>query len=253
MAFIILILLFLLDMEMIRSNENQIKAKFADLSLSIRKAIEAYSVPASDVRQFLIDFFQQKDLEFLQSAISLEQIFIATSTHSLWDYQNYGPLEMLTKQFLPNNSATEKLISQYKASLTGFLMFTSIVDYIKYKQLEAEDSVDVAEQESAIRKLSSKHYRKIKVVLNLSRKVTELSLVYVTKLWCSFTEEYDLPSFTAVINEIIAGSLEVTWLVSQRITNMIVPRSKFFREHHIVKVFVDDVILYDEKLMVCLL
>lgn len=34
---------------------------------------------------------------------------------------------------------------------------------------------------------------------------------------------------------------------------MIVPQAQFFRQHKIIKVFVNDVILYDEKLMVGLL
>ena len=235
-------------MEMIRSNENQIKAKFADLALKVRKVFEACLVAASDVRQFLIDFFQQK--ECFQSASSVEHIFIATSAHHLWDYQNYGPLEVLTKQFLPNNETTDTLVTEYKASLTGFYLFTKLLHYIRHKELEPDDS---DEQELSIKKLTSKQYRRIKVVLALDRNIKDLSLDYVFTLWSSFADEYGLPSLTATLETIAPGSLQLTWLILPRTAMLILPRSKFFRKHCIIQVFIDDVILYDEKLMVSLL
>jgi hypothetical protein len=70
------------------------------------------------------------------------------------------------------------------------------------------------------------------------------------KLWQSFAEEYEIPSLTAVIDRIVAGSLEVTWRVPQHIAKAIVARSHFFRSHSIVLVFIDDDIIYDEKQMV---
>ena len=70
------------------------------------------------------------------------------------------------------------------------------------------------------------------------------------KLWQSFAEEYDIPSLTAVIDKIVAGSLEVTWRVPQHIADAILPRSKFFQSHGIVLVTIDNGIIYDEKLMV---
>ena len=114
-------------------------------------------------------------------------------------------------------------------------------------ELKPDDS---EEQPSTMKKLTPVEYKRIKVVLELDRKVTELSLEYVHKLWSSIAEEYDLPCLTAIIDKLIAGSLVVTWLALPHIVDMITPRSKFFRRHQIIKVFVDDVIIYDEKEMV---
>ena len=235
------------DIEMIRSNEEEIRALFSSLLLSVQKALVSQSVDVSDVHQFLVNFFQQS--ECFRSLSTFGEIFAATTVHRLWDYQHYSPLERLTKQFLPNNQAIATSMTEYKANLTGFFLVTKLVDYIKYKGLAADSA---AEQPLALKKLTPKQYRQIKVVLQLDRKVSELSLEYVRKLWFSFADEYELPCLTAVIDKIVAGSLEVSWLVLTHLTARIKPRSKFFRRHGIILVLVDDVILYDEKKMVSL-
>ena len=90
------------------------------------------------------------------------------------------------------------------------------------------------------------------MVLQLERKVSQLSLEYVVKLWESFAEEYEIPSLTAVIDRIVAGSLEVTWRVPQHIADAILPRSNFFQNYGIVLISINGVIIYDEKQMVSL-
>ena len=232
---------------MIRSNEEEIRAIFSDLLLSVQKALASKSVDVSDVQQFLVNFFQHS--ECFRSLTTFSEIFAATTVNRLWDYQHYSPLERLTKRFLPNDQAIASSMTEYKANLTGFFLVTKIVDYIKYKGLEADDAT---EQPLTMKKLTPKQYRQIKVVLQLDRKVSELSLHYVHDLWCSFADEYELPCLTAVIDKIVAGSLEVSWLVLSHLIDRITPRSKFFRRHGIILVFIDDVVLYDEKKMVSL-
>ena len=136
----------------------------------------------------------------------------------------------------------------YKAHLSGFYLTTKLIDYIEYQNLSADDSDEECDQSAP--KLTTKQYKKIKVVLQLERKISEVSLDYVVKLWQSFAEEYEIPSLTAVIDRIVTGSLKVTWRVPQHVADAILPRSKFFRSHGIVHVSIDDVIIYDEKQMV---
>ena len=207
--------------------------------------LESRAVGVSDVQSFFVDFFRQS--QCYHSLSTIKDLFHATSLHDLWNYQHYGPLERLTDHFLPDNRDISHAISTYKANLTGFFVVTKIVDYIRYMELKPDDS---GEQPSTMKKLTPVEYKRIKVVLALDRKVTELSLEYVHKLWSSIAEEYDLPCLTAIIDKLIAGSLEVTWLVLPHIVDMITPRSKFFRRHQIIQVYVDDVIIYDEKEMV---
>ena len=228
---------------MIRSNMDEIKALFSSLVLKVQLALRSQS-DVSNVRDFLITFFKY---DFPETS-DLKKLFAAITLNDLWDYHNYSPLERLVNQFLPSDEEVVSLMKEYKAHLSGFYLTTKLIDYIEYQNLSADDSNEECDQPSP--KLTTEQYKKIKVVLKLKRKISEVSLDYVVKLWQSFAEEYEIPSLTAVIDRIVTGSLEVTWTVPQHIADAILPRSKFFRSHGIVLVSIDDVIIYDEKQMV---
>ena len=228
---------------MTRSNVEKIKALFSSLALKVQSVLQSQS-DVSNVRQFLLTFFK---CSFPETS-EVKKLFEAVTLNDLWDYQHYSPLEQLIDQFLPNDEEVGSLMKAYKARLSGFYLTTKLIDYIEYQNLSTDDSDEECDQPSP--KLTTKEYRKIKVVLQLERKISQVSLDYVVKLWQSFAEEYEIPSLTAVIDRIVVGSLEVTWRVPQHIADAILPRSKFFRSHGIVLVFIDDIIIYDEKQMV---
>ena len=230
---------------MIRSNVEKIKALFSALVLKVQSALQLQS-DISNVRQFLLTFFKFS----LPETPDLKKLFEAVTLNDLWDYQHYSPLEQLTDHFLSGDQEVESLMKAYKARLSGFYLTTKLIDYIEYQNLSGNDSDEECDQPSP--KLTTKQYRKIKVVLQLERKLSDISLEYVIKLWRSFAEEYEIPTLTAVIDRIVAGSLEVTWRVPQHIADAILPRSKFLRSLGIVLVFIDDVVIYDEKQMVSL-
>ena len=234
---------------MIHSNEERIKAMFSALLLNVQAVLEANGVAISRVRQFLANFLQCEDC-LPDNVSSLDKMFTAVTMNGLWSYQHYSPLEWLTDHFLPGDPKIKGFMRDYKSQLAGFFLTTKLVDYIEYKQLQADESDDDSEQQSTLKKYTTQHYRKIKIRLEMKRKVSELSLGYVQKLWISLVEEYELPSLTAIIDTIIEGSLEITWLLPSHIVEMIKPRAKFFRQLHIVQVFLDDNIIYDEKEMV---
>ena len=228
---------------MIRSNVEEIKALFSSLVLEVQSALQSQS-DIRNVRDFLITFFKY---DFSETS-DLEKLFTTITLNDLWDYHHYSPLERLMNKFLPNDQEVASLMKAYKAHLSGFYLTTKLIDYIEYQNLTADDSDMECDQPSP--KLTPQQYKKIKVVLQLERKISQVSLDYVVKLWQSFAEEYEIPSLTAVIDRIVAGSLEITWTVPQHIANAIHPRSKFFQSHGIVLVSIDDVIIYDEKKMV---
>ena len=227
---------------MIRYNVEEIKALFSSLVLKVQLALQSQS-DISNVRDFLITFFEY---DFPETS-DVKKLFAAITLKHLWDYHHYSPLERLVNQFLPNDQEVGSLMKAYKACLSGFYLTTKLIDYMEYQNLSADDSNEECDQPSP--KLTPKQYQKIKVVLQLERKISQVSLDYVVKLWQSFAEEYEIPSLTAVIDRIVAGSLEVTWTVPQHIADAIFPKSKFFRSHGIVLVSIDDVIIYDETQM----
>ena len=228
---------------MTRSNEEKIKGLFSALVVEVQSALQTQS-DVHKVTQFLITFFKCD----LPEVSDVKKLFTTITLNDLWDYQHYSPLEQLIDHFLAGDQELEGLMKAYKAHLSGFYLTTKLIDYIEYQNLSTDDSDEECDQPSP--KLTTKEYRKIKVVLQLERKISQVSLDYVVKLWQSFAEEYEIPSLTAIIDRIVAGSLEVTWRVPQHIADAILPRSKFFRSHGIVLVFIDDVIIYDEKQMV---
>ena len=228
---------------MIRSNVEEIKAIFSSLVLKVQSALQSQS-DVSNVRDFLITFFK---CNFPETS-DVKKLFAAVTLNDLWNYHHFSPLERLVNKFLPSDQEVGSLMKAYKARLSGFYLTTKLINYIEYQNLSADDSDEECDQPTP--KLTPKQYKKIKVVLQLERKISQVSLDYVVKLWQSFAEEYEIPSLTAVIDRIVAGSLEVTWTVPQHIADAILPRSKFFRSHGIVLVSIDDVIIYDEKQMV---
>ena len=232
--------------EMIRSNEEKIKALFSSLVLKVQSALQSQS-DTSILRDFLITFFK---CDFPETS-DLKKLFAAITLNDLWDYHHYSPVENLIDQFLPTDEEVGSLMKAYKARLSGFYLTTKLINYIEYQNLSADDSDEECDQPSP--KLTPKQYRKVKVVLQLERKISQISLDYVVKLWQSFAEEYEIPSLTAVINRIVVGSLEVIWTVPQHIANAILPRVKFFRSHGIVLVSIDDVIIYEKQMVSTLL
>ena len=228
---------------MIRSNVEEIKALFSSLVLKVQLALQSQN-DISNVRDFLITFFE---CDFPETS-NVKKLFTAITLKHLWDYHHYSPLERLINHFLPNDQEVRSLMKAYKARLSGFYLTTKLIDYIEYQNLSADDSDEECDQPSP--KLTTKQYKKIKVVLQLERKISQISLDYVVKLWQSFAEEYEIPSLTAVIDRIVEGSLEIAWIVPQHIADVILPRSKFFRSHGIVLVSIDDVIIYDKEQIV---
>lgn len=231
---------------MIHSNNDKIKALFSALLLKVQKTLQSNNVDPDDVRQFLVAFFKQE----FTDAKDLGKVFTAATVNNHWDHNNYSPLEKLADHFLHNNPSVESSMRDYKAQLSGFHMTVKIVDFMEYQKLTANDSDDDSDQAEQLQKLTKKQYRRIKVVLKLDRKISDLSLLYVDTLWRSIADEYELPSLTAVLEKIVTGSIEISWLVPAYVAEMITQRTKFFRKHHIVLVFIDDIILYDERQMV---
>ena len=229
---------------MIRLNEEKIIALFTALVLSVQATVAAKS-NVKDVRHYLMRIFGCS----LPDTTDLDELFTTISLEKLWDYQHHSPLESVATHFLHGDQEIEKSIKEYKARLSGFYVMTKLVDFMEYKNLSVDDFDDEPDDQPPP-VLTSKQCRRLKVVLKLDRKISELSLEYVHKLWCSFAEEYDIPSLTAVLERVAPGSLEITWIIPLHLSDKIVPRSKFFRRHGIVRVSLDDVILYDEEDMV---
>ena len=230
----------------------EIQGRFSSLLLTVRQEMESSNVSTLDLRQFLVGFFQRDD--FLTDSPDIVKMFDRVTVTRLWDYQHYGPLEKIIRHFLPNCNSVRDAMSNYKGYLSGFFATTKIIDYIKHLQPQKhQDSVEDGSA-ATMEKYTAVHYQKLKVKLKLNRKLSEVSLSYISELWNAFVEEFDLPSLTAVIDQLIEGSLMITWLVSTRDAEKIASNAAkavlFFRKHQIVIVTINDRTIHDEDVMV---
>ena len=169
-------------------------------------------------------------------------MFTAATTQRFWDYTHHSPVEKLLRRFLPDHLS---LTREYKAHLSGFYATTKLIDYITYTNIDsAEDNT------LDLLRLTDANCQKLKVKLELDRKIDTISLKYVQDLWEEFAEEFDIPYLTAVIGKILSGSLHITWLITSDVANKIATaarESSFFQNHpNIIYVAINDTVYYDE-------
>lgn len=235
---------------MFRSNEEGIKSKFADLLNQVQSALKANNVEVDDVRNHLIRLLCPDDV--IPKA-TLSDIFNAITVNNLWSYEHHSPVEALIRDFIPDHLS---LMTPYKQQLSGFHATIKLVEYIQAKQLDEYDS-DTEMDVGQVKKYTPKQYRRLTVKLNISgRKMSQISMCYVQELWISFAEEFDIPSLTAIIDEILEGSLKIVWLVLPHVAELISTSAQksvqFFRRHDIIYVAIDDHVVYDVQLIVSL-
>ena len=107
---------------------------------------EVCNVVVSRVRQFWVNFLKCEDC-LPESISNFDKLFTAITMNGLWSYQHYSPLERLTDHFLPEEPQIKSFMWAYKSQLAGFFLATKFVDYIEYKQLQADESDDDSDQQ----------------------------------------------------------------------------------------------------------
>ena len=224
-----------------------IRGQFSSLLDKVQSALQANQVSVDRVRHFLIRYFRS-DL-WVKKSSDLGELFDAVSVAKLWNYDHYGPLEEIVTQLLPSDSHH---LSEYKNQLNAYYTTTKITDFIKQSRIEAELDEQDPDEKFDVKRFKG-YYRRLRMKLNLKRKVSETTMSHVDMLWRSLAKEFDLPCLTAVIHSIVMGSLEVTWLILPHIAEKMITKAKaldfdfFYYNNEIVELKIDDVILYSEK------
>lgn len=224
------------------SNVVEIKRRFSALLSNVRSALEGKGVRFENVRQHLIDLFQDLDSS---SATNLDELFRGMSLKGHWSFQNHSPVETLISTFLPKHDSLMIDYDHYVAYLSGFYATIKLIPYINLS----------VEEKSNILPLSSytpEQYRKLKVVLDIPhRRITELSMMYVQDMWKKFAREFDIPLLTAIVGKLLKSSLEITWLIQPYLCAKIIASvhksTQFFHRHNIIYIAVDDHPIYDAK------
>ena len=231
------------DGSMYHSDENRINGCFSTLVINVHEALQSHNVELGDLLEYMKHFFKVD--ECFVNATNISDTLTRATVNGLWSYLHYSPLEVLIEHFLQNHLEIKKLMTKYKSQLTDFLQSTMLIDYIKEKNFE-DDDTDQSTQ------CIVEHYKKIKVVIQPDCTVSDLSLMYVQELWSVFATEFNILSLTAIICDISLGSLqlEITWCVPPHEAELIRPTARFCGLHKITVIAIDDHICYDKKQMV---
>ena len=85
-------------------------------------------------------FAASHETTYFRNQSNYDQLFNGLSVSKLWNYDHYGLLEEVTREFLPSDATIKKLVSEYKSHLSGFYTTTKITGYIELGQLENTES-----------------------------------------------------------------------------------------------------------------
>ena len=226
-----------------RTNLETIKDHFADLISKLRTAF--VGVEVTKVREYLID---QLQVDISPKYPDLKAIFDLLSSTKLWSYQHCDLVEKLDKRFLQHGDKSVKAhIKEYKFKLTGYLTAKRIINSEFYRDEELESSKETAR---TVTEYGHEHRKLLKIRLDLgSRRISDVSLLYVAELWTLLADEYDLPSITAVIDHIVKHCLEIAWLIlpgdAEIIKAAVDSHTAFFQKHMITLVTIDDYTVYE--------
>ena len=234
----------------------KIKSRFSLLVIDVQSSMEDHKVKVKKVRQFLLNFFEG-DCS-IPNVAELDIIFDTITEAKLWRYDHYGPLEELAESFLPEDDPARAQVTEYKSQLTGFYATTRIIDFVKLNELE--DREEIPTHVFSPKKYNS-HYQKLTVELRLNRDISELTLLYMEKLWKALMKEFHLPPLTAIMDKIVEGSLRITWLILPHIIEKIratyFKSVEFFQQRNIIRIDLygeggndAGLILYNEEWMV---
>lgn len=228
---------------------SKIRRHFSHLVIKVRKSLEAHHIDAKDVRHFLLTYFEGSCS--IPDIADMSKIFESMTTSKLWRYDHYGPLEELAEEYLPDDDPARIQMTDYLSQLSAFYATTTIIDFLRLSELE-----DTEEDNQIFSpKKYNRYYRKLEITLKLD-KIAEMTLDCMDKLWKALQKKFRLPSLTAVLDNIVEGSLKVTWLVLPNVIEKIkATYSKsisFFQQMNITRVelYGGLLVLYDEKMFV---
>ena len=231
----------------IKEIKAKINGSFATLVRKVTGKLAKRDINMKDFRLYVVNLFPPGDI--ITDVVSVADIFEIVSRHQLWDYTHYTPIEEVAGEFGGDDPELRGWISDYKAELAGFKAMTKIMDYIKV----CDDDEDIADSEQTIRQNMARYDKRYcrKLTIKLKARVTEKSLCYIDEFWRSIADHFFLPCLSVLLDTIQEGCVEVTWCVptlsALHIQANIQDSTEFLQQSGVVRVIMDDEILYDEE------
>lgn len=170
---------------------------------------------------------------------SLSEISFTLKKFSFDNWRVIG--KIISKYFA--KSELQKHFEEYKGRYNAYSVMTKIVasKFFRYASGETEDPVC---QEIQIDKI----HTSFKMKLDVGRRIGELTLRFVEDLWEIVRLEFELLPYSAQINAIMEGCLEIVWCIlcsdAEKIRSSAQGHLEFFRNHSIILVAIDGDIIY---------
>jgi len=225
-------------------NRRAIDGKFVELLTSVCNKMIRNGVNIKEFWFFVSTLFPPGDC-IPQSPTNLTEIFEAITHHGLWDSLHYSPLVRIVRKFGAGDSEMEAWIRNYKKHLKAYTIVASIEDYIKS---ELDTCTDRPQVDCA------KYDRRYYTPVEWKTDFVDNSLQHLTDVWEMFSDRYLLPDSppTTLLDRVRRGCLLVTWLIPSYLIPQLVKRveadTKFFQEHHILKMTVNGEVVYNKEL-----
>lgn len=212
--------------------------------MNVSLCLQRKSLNVNSIRLYLCGLFQPA--ECIPVSEKLDEIFESITRNELWDYSHYDPIEYVVEVFGNGDAELSDYIESYKKALTGFYLTTKIVDYMKLVEKHEYKTIAIPRK---LAKYDCHYCCRLSVKLRLN--VTNEALDYVDRLWRKIATFFLLPSLTAILDVIVAGSVTITWLVPShyipKITIQLGRGAFFLCREQIFKMFVDNVVIYCEE------
>ena len=210
-----------------QQNIRMIEERFSTLVTVSCKRLQSRKIKIQSVQMFLVSMYKKNITREIESAKSLDQIFLELSKHGLWDYLNYHLLESIINKFACMDDTLKRMMEKYKHDLTGHILTQKIETYLNATHYE-HTLTDC--DNSADKVISALPFeQKSKLFTKLTAKcdamvVTDHTLSYVNTLWQSLAQQFQLPQLTLILHDI--AEERITWLIPAELTQHVIKMAK---------------------------
>ena len=212
----------------------------------VHRILKGKEIDMEEFVMFVQPLFPPTAIACIPESEKISTIFRAITSNLLWSYFHYSPLKSIAEEFAEDD--TQQLIESYETKLANYYATTKLADYIGLCQDEenvADPDVPLAPNPT---KYDSEYFKKL--TIKIGRRVTNETLQYIVDLWKAITKFFVLPSLTALLDRVVAGSLVISWFIPHlfamqiRVNSTGGEAAAFFQAHQIVEVKIDDDCMY---------
>ena len=239
-----------------------IEGKFSTLVTKSCRRLQSrkIKIKVKDVQMFLITMYSSPSSKdgstmvttVVESAKSLDDIFLALSKYRLWDYINYYLLQNIIEQFAGDDDELNGMMEQYQKDLTGYVLILRIQTYLDATHHHPVASGDSDNSADEVIPLQQKHSLFKKLTVKCEVNVTNHTLSYVIDLWRSLAKQFALPQPAMILNDIAEGCIGITWLIPNNLVNYVTKMAQettnMFAEENVLRVTLEEKCIYSMEL-----